>query len=74
MKLLLLIGALLGFGIGLTFSWLQENAWPTRFWHASVSAYATAILFRWWGRAWRKNLEQAFAERRNPSAATGARS
>ena len=62
MKALLLIGGLLGFGIGLVFSWAQESSWPTSLWHACLAAYLTSLLFRWWGRAWRKNLERAVLE------------
>jgi hypothetical protein len=56
MKLLLLIGGVLGFGIGLTFSWAQECSWPSSLWHGCLAAYIAGILLRWWGRAWRKNL------------------
>jgi len=59
MKTLLLIGGILGFGIGLGFSWARESAWPTSFWHACVCAYIAGFLMKWWGRAWQKNLEQA---------------
>ena len=62
MKALLLIGGLLGFGIGLIFSWIQESPWPSCLWHACLAAYLASLLLRWWGRAWRKNLEKAFAE------------
>ena len=65
MKSLLLIGGLLGFGIGLFFSWLQENAWPTTLWHACLGAYLTGLLMRWWGNAWRRSLENALLERRS---------
>lgn len=62
MKSLLLIGGLLGFGIGLIFSWVQESAWPSCLWHACLAAYLASLLLRWWGRAWRKNLQRAFSE------------
>ena len=65
MKLLLLIGGLIGFGIGLVFSWAQESSWPTCLWHASLAAYFSGLLLRWWGRAWRRNLEQALLENRS---------
>jgi hypothetical protein len=63
MRFLLLIGGLLGFAIGLIFSWAQASAWPTSLWHACVAAYVAGLLMRWWGRAWRKNLENALKER-----------
>jgi hypothetical protein len=69
MKLLLLIGGLLGFGIGLIFGWAQESAWPSCLWHACIAAYVGGLLLRWWGRAWRKNLEIGLAiNRSQPSS------
>jgi hypothetical protein len=62
MKALLLIGGLLGFGIGLIFSWAQESAWPSCLWHGCLAAYFGGLLLRWWGRAWRKNLAMALSD------------
>jgi hypothetical protein len=63
MKQLLLIGGLLGFSIGLLFSWAEQNPGPTCLWHACLAAYLTALMLRWWGEAWRKNLVNAMRER-----------
>jgi hypothetical protein len=63
MRLLLLIGGLLGFGIGLVFSWAEGNPAPACLWHACLAAYLTALLMRWWGGAWRRNLADAMCER-----------
>jgi hypothetical protein len=63
MKVLLLIGALLGFAIGFLFSWAEESAGSTCLWHACLAAYLTSMLMRWWGGAWRKGLEEALRER-----------
>jgi len=68
MKALLLIGGLLGFRIGLIFSWAQEGAWPICFWHACLAAYLASLLVRWWGRAWRKNLERVLSENQSQTA------
>jgi hypothetical protein len=57
MKVLLLIGGVVGFGIGLIFSWAQESSWPTCLWHSCLAAFVAGHLLRWWGRAWRRNLE-----------------
>lgn len=65
MKSLLLIGGLMGFGIGLAFSWSESAEWPASLWHASIAAYLTALLMRWWGTAWRKNLEAALHEQQS---------
>jgi hypothetical protein len=63
MKSLLLLGGLLGFSIGLLFSWAEESPWPACLWHACLAAYLTAILMRWWGDAWRRGLTEAHQER-----------
>ncbi len=65
MKILLLIGGLLGFSIGLLFSWAEESSGPACIWHACLAAYLTAILMRWWGNAWRRNLADALRERQS---------
>jgi hypothetical protein len=65
MKSLLLIGGLLGFSIGLLFSWAEECPAPACLWHACLAAYLTAILMRWWGGAWRRNLVDAQRERQS---------
>jgi hypothetical protein len=69
MKSLLLIGGLLGFGIGLLFSWAGESPWPASLWHACLAAYVTGVLLRWWGGAWRRSLEAALRERQSMSSA-----
>ena len=68
MKLLMLIGGLLGFSIGLLFSWAEESSGSTALWHACLAAYLSATLFRWWAGAWRKNLAEALRERQSKPA------
>jgi hypothetical protein len=63
MRALLIIGGILGFGIGLIFNWSGQSSWPSTLWRACLTAYAAAILLKWWGSAWRKNLENALRER-----------
>jgi hypothetical protein len=63
MKSLLLVGGLLGWGVGVGASSLQGDAWATCFWHGCLAAYLTALLMRWWGRAWRTSLQQSLQER-----------
>lgn len=72
MRALLVMGGLLGFGIGLLFSWAQASAWPACLWHGALAAYLTAWLMRWWGGAWRKNLEAALRERQSLAASSPA--
>jgi hypothetical protein len=68
MKALLLIGGIIGFGIGLSFSWIQESAWPSCLWHACLGAYLASLLLRWWGRAWRRNLEMALSDNQSQNS------
>jgi hypothetical protein len=65
MRLLLLIGGLLGFSIGLLFSWAEDSPGSACLWHACLAAYLTALLMRWWGAAWRRNLLDALRERQS---------
>jgi hypothetical protein len=63
MKSLLLVGGLMGWGLGMGSSYIQGSAWPACLWHGCVAAYLCALLMRWWGRVWRKSLEQSVQER-----------
>lgn len=63
MKMMMLTGAAIGFGVGITFSLLRESPWPTVVWHACVAAYLAGMMFRWWGRHWTKNLRLALIEK-----------
>jgi len=45
------------------FSFLQGNSLAACLWHGCLAAYPTALLLRWWGRAWRKGLAQSLQER-----------
>ncbi len=74
MKFLLLIGGAIGFAIGLVFSWLQQSSWPSSLWHACLAAYLSSWLLVWWGRAWQKNLQQAWFDRQNESTPLISRS
>jgi hypothetical protein len=61
MKSLLLIGGLIGFSIGAGFSFIEACSSGSILLHGCVSAYVAALLARWWGLSWRKNLEEAMA-------------
>lgn len=63
MKFLMMMGAMVGFGIGFGFSCLQKVPWPNVIWHACVAAYVAGMLLRWWGRLWEKNLRLALIEK-----------
>ena len=63
MKLIMTLGGLLGFGIGLVFSWAAGSPWPSVLWRASVAAFVSGVLLRWWGRVWLKALQQSHREK-----------
>ncbi|MEK7675874.1 MAG: hypothetical protein AAB676_08595 [Verrucomicrobiota bacterium] len=62
MKLLMVIGGLLGFVISLVIGLVQSSAWPSVLWRASAAALVAGILMRWWGRIWLTNLQQVTRE------------
>jgi hypothetical protein len=59
MKLLLLIGGLIGFGIGLGLGLVHEQSLSTALLHACIALYVGALLMRWWGRVWIKALRES---------------
>ena len=63
MKLIMVLGGLLGFGIGFGFSWAQGSSWPSVVWRAAATALVAGILMRWWGRLWIKCLRDARLEK-----------
>jgi hypothetical protein len=69
MKLIMVLGGLLGFAIGFGFSWAQGSAWPTVVWRAAIMALLAGVLFRWWGRLWVKCLRDARLEKQQLAAA-----
>ena len=70
MKLLMLSGGVMGFGIGLFFSRAQENSWSYSLWQASLASYAGGWLMGWWGRSWQSNLKEEARERMHRPAPT----
>ena len=63
MKLIIVLGGLVGFVIGFGFSWAQGSPWPSVLWRAALAALLGGILLRWWGRLWVHCLQQAHRER-----------
>ena len=74
MKLLMILGGLIGFLIGISFGLVQESSWPSVFWRASIAAYASGFLMRWWGKVWVQGLQAAYQERRTAQAKMEAQS
>jgi hypothetical protein len=62
MKSLILVGGLLGFALGVGFSFLEADSGALILLHGCVTAYVAALLAKWWGRSWRKSLEEAIAQ------------
>lgn len=76
MKSLMILGALIGFSIGLLFGLADHGQWPSALWRASAAALIAGVMLRWWGRVWVKSLREA-AERRiepDPSIARSGES
>jgi hypothetical protein len=69
MKSLMLLGGLIGFCVGLGFSWSQGSPWPVSVWRASLAALAGGVLLQWWGRLWIKCLLEARHAARSAPAA-----
>lgn len=63
MKLIMVLGGVIGFGIGMAFSWAQGSSWPAILWRSAVAALVSGILLRWWGRLWLKCLSESYQER-----------
>ena len=64
MKLLIIIGGLIGFLVGMFLGWATHSDWPSVIWRSCAAAYVAGLLMRWWGRTWIKCLYQANVERR----------
>ncbi len=65
MKLIMVLGGLIGFSIGIGFSMAQGSSWPSVIWRAAFAALLAGLLFRWWGRLWLKCLRNAHIERQD---------
>jgi O-antigen/teichoic acid export membrane protein len=63
MKALMILGAIVGFLIGSSFGLAGNSPWSAALWRACAAAFVTAILARWWGQVWRRNLNNALRRR-----------
>ena len=68
MKILMLIGAIIGFSLGLALGVSGHAGWPATLWRAAVAAAAMGLLMRWWGRVWLRSLQVALIERKTAEA------
>ena len=69
MKMLMLIGAAIGFSLGLALGLAGRGDWPTTLLRACAAATALGWLMRWWGRVWLRGLQASLYERRLADAA-----
>ena len=63
MKLIIALGGLIGFAIGLGFSWAQGHPWPAALGRAVIATLIAGLLSQWWGRLWIRCLRQSHRER-----------
>jgi len=72
----MILGAIVGFLIGIGFGLAGSSPWPAALWRACAAAFVAAILIRWWGRVWLKSLRDSLHQRRThrPPPSTAAKS
>ena len=63
MKAMMILGGLLGFVMGLVLALSQQAEWPSVLWRASIAAYLSGLMMRWWGRMWVKSLKEVSLQR-----------
>ena len=62
MKILELIGGIIGFGIGILFGWAFESPYPSILWKSCMAAYVSGWLMKWWGGLWANSLKKALQD------------
>lgn len=63
MKMLMILGGLLGFGIGISLGLIQHSDWSSMLWRSAIAAYGAGLLMRWWGGVWMRGLKEVGEER-----------
>ena len=63
MKLLMILGAMVGFLTGIILGLVHQAEWPALLWRSSLAALAVGGLLRWWGKVWLNGLRQSNQER-----------
>ena len=64
MKAIMILGANVGFVLGMSASILGGCSWPTALGHAGIAALVGGVLGRWWGKIWYTELHSAVEQRR----------
>ena len=63
MRMMMIIGGLSGFTIGISFGLAASSAWHLILWRSSLAALGAGLLLRWWGQVWTRSLQEADLER-----------
>ncbi len=74
MKAIMILGANVGFVLGMSASIWGDCSWPVALGHAGATALVGGILGRWWGKIWFTELHDALEQRRRERAAAAAES
>lgn len=69
MKTLMLMGAMIGFSLGIALGYAGRAKWPTMLWHACAAAAFLGWLMRWWAGVWTRGLRASLEQRRAMEAA-----
>jgi galactitol-specific phosphotransferase system IIC component len=64
----MLIGAMIGFSLGIALGLAGQAQWPTMLLNACAAATVLGWLMRWWGRVWTRGLRAALEQRRAAEA------
>jgi membrane associated rhomboid family serine protease len=66
MRVLMILGGLIGFLIGICLGAAQGSALPKILWRASIAAFLSGVVLRWWGKVWLNSLRKEIRERSMP--------
>jgi len=72
MKAIMILGANVGFVLGMSASILGGCSWSVALGHAGIAALVGGILGRWWGKIWYTELHSALDQRRRERAAAAS--
>ena len=64
MKAFMILGAIMGFLIGVGFGLLNGTSWSSILWHTGAAALLMALLARWWSQVWFQGLRDSAEQRR----------
>ena len=62
-RIMVLLGAFVGFAVGIGFGLARQGDTKWIFLKACVAAYLAALLMRWWGRLWIKSIREMHQEK-----------